>query len=108
MKKGERVSYEWDIETFVAPDGDIIDHHHSNTIAGFAPQDVWAALNGDVNSETNISTRLVLVRDVGDEVDGMTDRQWAYVEDMRFPDAFDNGALVPKRFIDELHQFTMV
>lgn len=106
MKQGERVSYEWDIETFVAPDGDIIDHDHRNTLAEFSRDELWDALNGKVTGE--MSTRLVLVRDVGSDLDGLTDRQWAYVEDMRFPDAFDNGALVPKRFIDELHQFTMV
>jgi hypothetical protein len=43
-----------------------------------------------------------LVRDVGNEIDGLTDRQWAYIEDGQLPEKFDGGARVPKRFMVEV------
>ena len=48
------------------------------------------------------SQRLVLVRDWGNENQGLEDRQWAYVEGWKLPDEFDGGAKVPQRFQSEL------
>jgi len=47
-------------------------------------------------------TMIGLTRNVGDEVDGLQDRQWAYIEDGELPGEFDGGARVPQRFQREL------
>ncbi len=44
---------------------------------------------------------LVLVRDEGDEFDGVTNRSWAYEDEGKMPKEFDNGISVPKRFLAE-------
>lgn len=49
--------------------------------------------------------RIGLVRDVGTDWDGLTDRQWAYLDaDGALPDEFDGGASIPQRFRRELEQ----
>ncbi len=81
------VVYEWSIET-LDENGDIIDSDFSET-----PFEVV---------ESN--QRMCLVRNEGNEVDGLTDRLWAYVVDGRLPDVFENGegypvsCKVPERF----------
>ena len=44
---------------------------------------------------------LVLVRDVGNDFDGLTCRSWAYPENNKMPTEFDDGTKVPKRFLIE-------
>lgn len=86
------VSYEWDVET-VAPDGDVLDHDHDDNCLSRL-----LARRNELEAGT---AHLVLVRDVNDEVDGVTDRTWAYVEDGQMPDEFEDGRNVPKRFLAE-------
>ena len=90
-----RVDYEWDIETVDEYD-DIQDHHHS---------DVCFDL---IKYPLKESERLVLVRDVGNDDDGLQDRQWAYVDASGLPDFFDGGAKVPKRFHKELAKYITI
>jgi hypothetical protein len=100
--------YEWDIETMdiaVEVDGehDILDHNHSENLRRFRVRDLRRALD-----PLDPSMRLVLVRDVWDDRDGLVDRSWAYVEDGRLPERFtycpEEGRPVPKTFVRELRR----
>ena len=62
------VTYEWDLETFDAESGDILDHYFGERLR-------------DVPFPACKTERLVLVRTTGDQVQGIVDRQWAYVDD---------------------------
>lgn len=97
------VVYEWIVEELdIAPgaafteDDDILDVHHFDT---FVEARAWAA-----NSE--YPCRIGLTRDTGNDIDGLTDRQWAYVNDRALPDNFtycpEPGARVPNRFHVEI------
>ena len=44
---------------------------------------------------------LVLVRQEGNQDEGLLDRQWAYPLDEKLPDRFDGGALVPKYILNQ-------
>ena len=72
----------------------MLDHHHRNTLVDFADCDLREALQDH-------GSRLVLVRDVGNDIDGLTDRQRAYVVDGVMPTHFDGGREVPKPFLNE-------
>src|SRR5688572_7031494 len=101
--------YEWDAELTATeghPDceaGDVLDHNHRDTLA-----EAMAVKATDPST----TTCLVLVRDVGNEADGLMDRSWAYLQpDGKLPEAFSysNGALgavVPKRFHAEVARTT--
>ncbi len=93
------VLYEWDIEDYHVDGDDVIclDHNHRDKLADFSDAEMRAAL-ADPAAE---GTRLVLVRDDYDDLDGLQDRQWAYVDYGRLPTHFDNGKAVPKRFLTE-------
>ena len=86
------VSYEWDaIELSQGgDDADVVEHHHCDTLREAIEQ--LHRLNHG---------RIELVRDVGSEAQGITDRQWAWVRDGRLPVTFDGGARVPQRFHNE-------
>ena len=89
------VLYEWDIEDYEVEGDDVIclDHNHRDKLADFSDDEMRAALADPAAK----GTHLVLVRDVYDDLDGLQDRQWAYVAYGRLPTHFDNGAVVPKR-----------
>jgi len=94
---GSRIIFEWDIETVDPETGDILDHDHDERLAPLLERHA---------GETNI--RLVLVRDRGNDVDGLLCRSWAYVVDNALPafftDAGDSDvAQVPARFHTELN-----
>jgi hypothetical protein len=95
-----KTKYEWDIET-VDEHGDVIDHHHADTILGLRI--------GDLDLLDGEKRLLVLVRDEWDDREGLTSRGWAYVENGELPKRFDDGQietfLVPQRFRDELSQW---
>jgi len=89
------VSYEWDYET-VDEDGDIIDHNHSESLSRYG--------------ESDKTDTLVLIRELGNDRDGMIDRTWAYVKDGKMPEYFTDsagvvGAKVPERFHKELAKY---
>ena len=88
------VSYEWDVEVVDAETGDILEHNHANRLV-----DHWPI--------TGANERLVLVRDKYDYF--VHDREWAYVENGKLPEYFEDGlgrqgAKVPKRFHKELER----
>jgi hypothetical protein len=106
-------TYEWDVEELEEVDNgsndpDIVDHNHFDTYA-----EALAFANGP--HMVGKPWRMVLVRDVGNDDEGLTDRAWAYVDYslLRLPGFFEYGAgevsgiAVPKRFqaeIDRRHR----
>lgn len=88
-----QTKYEWDIET-IDSDGDIIDHNHADKLSSYK----------------EIDGVLVLVRDVGNKIDGVIDRSWAYVLGKKLPEYFTDSyesrvAKVPARFHLELKAY---
>lgn len=90
------VIYEWTLETLV--DGDIVDSDFSDTLSFFTKE--------DLNNK-----HLGLVRNEGNEIEGLVSRLWAYVEDGKLPEIFTNeqglptAYLVPKRFHSDLKKY---
>lgn len=106
-----QVDYEWDIEELEeAPsaengfDPDIADHHFCDSYA--------EAFDASTGYYHDIPHRVVLVRNVGNEVDGLVDRAWAYITDGKLPETFEygggeySGIPVPKRFHAEVAKVT--
>ena len=99
MRKGESIVYEWDVET-IDEYGDIIDHDHLGELS-------------EINlSDLAENERLVLVRDIWEQLEGKTwnngyslkHRSWCYVEGDVLPLEFDDGEKVPQRFHKEFNQ----
>lgn len=88
------VAYEWTVET-VDEHGDITD-----TCAwdSYAEAQKRAALERASGTRVEIA----LTRIVGDEIEGLQDRQYAYLEGGKLPERFDGGAKVPRRFHREV------
>ena len=96
------IHYEWDVET-VDQYGDIIDHHFSDRLSTMYEEELKDAIQEKTVGD--IKYRLVLIRNEGDEHEGVTDRVWAYLDDShRLPDTFDDrpNMRIPKRFHHEL------
>jgi hypothetical protein len=102
------VTYEWDAEELEEAateangfDPDIADHHFCDTYAEAVEEAEYLASEGK-------PSRIVLVRHVGDNLEGETDRAWAYMERGKLPETFtygadeDSGISVPKRFHAEV------
>ena len=90
------IVYEWCYET-TDENGDIIENDHSDKLADF--------------SDNRKTDQLCLIRNEGDEINGIEDRFWAYVKNGKLPELF-SGALgetvnikVPKRFHNELKSY---
>lgn len=91
------VKYEWDVET-LDEFGDILDHDHRDTFK----EAIAAEKTTQGFSET---TRICLVRDVWDEDNGIQDRQWAYLEEGKLPEYFeDTGGQEANRVPQKFHQ----
>lgn len=101
-----RVSYEWDIET-CDHHGDIEDHDHADRLEDH--------LSNHPGLRLAHNESLVLVRDLGNEYDGVVDRAWAYAYegddgDYHLPDCFVDGERelpnmrVPQRYHAELRR----
>lgn len=92
-EEGSSTRYEWDAETVDPATGDILDHSHAECLKQLLP--------------LQANQRLVLVRDVGNDDDGITDRCWAYVQNNELPEHFSDENdrptfKVPRRFIEKL------
>lgn len=89
-----QVFYEWDFEVS-DEHGDIVDHEH---------YDKLPKTSSEIKMEENVE--LVLIRESGNEADGLQDRQWAYPEIQNgilcLPEEFDGGNKIPRRFREEL------
>lgn len=96
------IIYEWTVETLDfypdCDDPDIIDTSAFDTLSD--------ALR--FHRETDEPSRIVLVRNVGNDVEGLTDRAWAYVVNGKMNEFFELGGgeesniRVPLRFHREL------
>lgn len=90
------VIYEWCYET-IDEHGDILDNDHADKLSDF--------------SEDRRTKQLCLVRNEGNNEDGLQDRYWAYVKNGKLPEFFEDGAghliniSVPKRFHTELANY---
>jgi len=93
------VYYEWDVEEIDEND-DIQDHYHCDSYASAK------AINEAVPAEgTSMTSCIVLVRDDDNTRTGC--RSWAYLEDGKLPEYFEDAhgveiAKVPKRFHAEI------
>ena len=89
------VSYEWDIEE-VDENGDVQDHDCRAHLTDFG---ISPVIDGE-------RYQLVLVRNVGNDSDGLTERDWAYAERHNgrwvLPEHFEGGKPVPQRYHEEL------
>lgn len=97
------VRYEWDVETWIEyHDGldDVLEHNHAERVADLL--DCLHAPKPDPEGEGTILARLVLVRDELDVWNCVEERTWAYVEDGKLPETFQDGHKVPVRFHREL------
>ena len=94
--------YEWiveqmDPETFGTADPEIYD---TSAFDSLAEAKAFAA-------QCDLPVELGLTRNIGNEVEGLLDRSWAYVKDGKLADHFgyglgEIGAAVPARFHKEL------
>jgi hypothetical protein len=88
------IIYEWDVETVCNIDGDILDHHHADTVKELA-----CYVSDGVDEGQHYE--LALVRDDWDDVEGLRGRSHWYPD--RCGEAeFDNGKAVPKKYQREL------
>jgi hypothetical protein len=72
------IDYEWDIETV---DGeDVVDHYFSDKL-DYTKAEFSEAIKAGT---------LTLVRTVGNDYDGVTERTWAYVKDGKLPTMFSD------------------
>lgn len=102
MPKNE-IRYEWLIDVMEPDDsGDVFEVHHFDTLAEAR---AYVANNPDEICEVG------LVRDVGNDAEGVIDRQWAYFdEDGKLPERMDwgggetGGVKIPKHFLREAGQ----
>lgn len=91
------ITYEWGYE-IEDQNGDIIDNHFEDNL-------------NDLKGE---SGNLVLVRNEGNEIDGVTDRYWAYVKANKLPDFFTDSMgssvniKVPQKFRKQLNNFLLL
>ncbi len=87
-----KVTHEWLVES-VDQYGDIQDTNCYPTLA-----DAIRTTKGADFSDGSYY-RLGLVRDEGNEVDLVLDRQWAYFQkDGTLPESYSDGAIIPKKF----------
>lgn len=87
-----KIFYEWCYET-TDEFGDIIDNYFADKLLEYTE-----------DSKTN---QLCLVRNEGDEINGLGNRFWAYVKDGKLPECFEDAGYqtaikVPQKFYKEL------
>lgn len=93
-----KVAYEWTLET--VEDGDIVDSNFVDSLT-------------EINNADLTGKDLGLVRNEGNENDGVTNRLWAYVKDGKLPDYFQDAYLqntsikIPARFHKELQDYQL-
>ena len=88
-KVKSRVYYEWVVEIMEPLLVDIDD------VLFFDELKEAISVMGDYDSKL---TNLALIRDYGNDYDGVKDRGYAYVEGSKLPQYFSCGSKVPKRY----------
>jgi len=100
------VYFEWDVETVTTIDtketetGEILEHYHCDTYEQAISEVQRAAPEGS-------AYRIVLVRDRTDKYESLVCRSWAYIEDGKLPEHFEDAynnqtAKVPAKFHKEV------
>lgn len=89
-------TYEWTCEVIVDDENpdyqDIVDSDFGDSLEEVQRR-------GESNDIEGTICRYGLVKNVGNEDDGLQERTWAYVdENGKLPEEFENGDKVPKRF----------
>jgi len=86
-----KVSYEWTFDE-LNDDGDIVD------------SDGVMTLSERPNLRLDNQLMLALTRNVGNDIDGLLERSYAYVDTdtMTLPHEFDDGYVVPQKYRLEL------
>lgn len=93
------VKYEWTIEEL--EDGEVIDSDFRDKLLEFNFNHFTTGID------------LGLVRNEGNDIDGLTNRLWAYVKDGKLPDYFQDAYLqttsikIPARFHKELQDYQL-
>lgn len=87
------VMYEWCWECWDQNGTEILDLFHGDTLA---------ILGGPTGPTLRNLARLTLIREWGNDIEGIQARTYAYPENGRLPTEFENGIKVPKRFQKEL------
>ena len=89
-----KITYEWTLEILDDYD-DIVDVHFFETLCNLLifKQDI-----DDVNCDVGI------VKHLGNDADGIVDREYAYINRGKLPEKFDGGYSVPKRFKKEFEK----
>lgn len=89
----DKVSYEWVCEP-LDEHGDIIDPLFGDTLA--------EVIRFGLKYKGAAEFAYALVRNVGNDIDGIKDREYAYLDHLaQLPDEFPSGAQVPQRFHQE-------
>jgi hypothetical protein len=89
-------SYEWIVETLEGED--IVDVIHCNSYGHAVDVARLIAAKGT-------AVAIGLVRDQGNETEGLQNRQWAYLDkDGRLPEWFDGRNAVPKKYHREVER----
>lgn len=91
MKETFMISYEWALES-VNVDDDIEDSYFSDSLKEVKNTEPCDGCTG----------RIALIRNDGNEDDGLKDRQYAYFQNGMLVMYFDGGIKVPKRFLNEV------
>lgn len=90
------VRYEWDVESLEGED--VLDHDHRDTFAE-------AIAAEKISQNFRETTRICLVRDIWDYDHGLQERTWAYLEDGKLPEHFeDSGGRMSSRVPQRFHQ----
>jgi len=98
MNAKNQIYYEWCVESVVRETGDIEDLNFVGT---------FACARSEPQTDDRYDYEIVLVRNEGNEDEGVTGRLWAYVEDGVLPEFFANASgnatnvKVPKKFHKE-------
>ena len=96
------IDYEWTVEITNDETDDIYDYWFGNNLKDVMWSDPRSKEHEDWKAKyPNHHFVLVLIRDVFNDFDDVSDRSYAYPEGNKMPTEFDNGIKVPKRFFVE-------
>ncbi len=94
------ITYEWDIEE-VDEHNDIIDHDHQDVLTGYKRMTF-----ADIDGKKFV---LVLVRNEGNDTNGIQGRSWAYafynLKGWVLPLVTDTGEEIPHKYHKELERY---
>lgn len=90
-----KVSYDWTVEE-IDQHGDIIDSQFFETFDSAFREFNASNMHGETDHKD-----IGLVRYLGDEYEGVVEREYAYIKDGVLPEVMDGGSKVPQKFHKE-------